>query len=76
MQRGDAFTVFRIDFRAGLDQHIQCFQIIAIHGPVQGCRAIGLRSIDIGLLLQQCANGGFIPPHHRVRNIATTAGKG
>ena len=75
MQRGDALAILDIDFRAGTNQQIGCFNVIAIHGPVQRRRAVHLSGIHIRLLLQQCAQGSFIGLHHRIRDIATADSK-
>ncbi len=53
IQRRGAFTIPELDVRPSRDQHIRHFQIVAIHGPLDRCGAVGLRRIDVGFLFHQ-----------------------
>jgi hypothetical protein len=53
IQRRGAFAIGQLDVRAGRDQHVRHFQIVAIYGPLDGRGAVGLHRIDVGLLLHQ-----------------------
>ena len=75
MQRGQlhgrgAFTIWNFRVRAGRDQQIGKFKIVAVSRPFDRRGAIGLRRIDIGFLLQQRLDGGAIAVHGRVRDGA------
>ena len=43
--------------RAGGKQQVDRLEVAAIHGPVERGSAVGLRLVDVGLLLQQRADG-------------------
>ena len=60
MQRRHTIAIGHFGIRAGLQQQVDAVEIVSLHGPVQRCASIGKRSIDVGLLVDERANGGAI----------------
>ena len=56
-------------FAPALNQQVHHFFIGSEHRPVKRGRAVGLRRIHIGMLVDQLLHGQLIAVHHRVRNI-------
>ena len=53
IQRCSAFAICQLNVGAGRYQHVRHLQIVAIHGPLDRRRSVGLRSVHVGFLLQR-----------------------
>ena len=73
-ERREALPVGGVHLRAGGDEEIGALEVVAIDGPVQRGRAVGLRGVDVGVLLEQRAQRGSVALHHGVGDI-TLAGR-
>ena len=52
------------------DEQVGGLDVVAIDGPVERRRAVELRCVDVGLLLQEPAQRGLVAFHHRVGHVA------
>jgi hypothetical protein len=68
-QRSGTVTVRRLDVRACANQHVHCFLVAVIHGPMKSGSTIGLGNVDISLLLNQGPKHGFVPLHGGIRDV-------
>ena len=69
-ERRERFAVGRVDLRAGGDEQAGGLEVVAIDGPVERRRAVDLRCVDVGVLLQQPAQRGLVAFHRRVGHLA------
>ncbi len=73
-QRRGAVAVRGLGIRAGAKQQVHHLFIGPEHRPVKRRRAIGLRRIHIGVLLDELLHGRLVPAHHRVGNLGGAGG--
>ena len=57
---GHAITIFRFYVRARIHQEFRRGEIVLVGGPEQRCHAVGLRCVDVYVLLEQLANGRVV----------------
>ena len=75
VKRRRARSIDRLDVSSRADQQIGGLQIVLVNRPVQRGRAIGLRPVDVGFLLNERSDRGFVAFHDGIGNIAPAGGK-
>ena len=75
-ERGRALFIGHLGIGARLKQQIGQGGVGPIHRPVKRRRPIRLRGVHVGLLREQGADGGRVPPHDRVGYLTTGGAQG